>query len=309
MKRGLFNHLDKLEVFTKIVEFGSFAKAAEASALTQPSISNLVKTLEKALATDLFTRSSRGVNLTDAGKILFEFSEKIAADVARTERNIALNLNSKAQRIEIGTKETYAVSIWPIYLQEIQKYLPGVSIRLRTSRSNIELIALLTNGFIDAAVMPDPGPNENIVSFEILKDRFQFYVSERAHNSKNFRSSKKENLSVNDVKTFVYNPGLSGSGRLGDVIERAGLGQRFESVDSFHIARAMMIQGLGAALLPVSFAAADLDRDLIKALKFDDFNPDVFGYIRTCFCVSSKNRRNKTLREVLRTINSVAAVG
>lgn len=56
----------KIVVFFKIIELGSFSKAAEALFMTQPAVSQFIKSFEKELGVILFDRSSKTLHLTDA---------------------------------------------------------------------------------------------------------------------------------------------------------------------------------------------------------------------------------------------------
>ena len=73
----------ELEAFCYVVKKGSFSRAAQALYLTQPTISAHVASLERKLRVQLLVRTTKEVFLSDAGKLLYEYAEKILA--LRTE--------------------------------------------------------------------------------------------------------------------------------------------------------------------------------------------------------------------------------
>ncbi len=80
--------LKQLEYLVTSVECGSLSKAAEALYTSQPNVSKVIKNLEKELAVNILSRSSRGVALTEAGEQIYEYARnmlktsKIIQDVA-----------------------------------------------------------------------------------------------------------------------------------------------------------------------------------------------------------------------------------
>lgn len=66
-----------LEVFAVSAETGSFSKAAQRLHVSQPAVSQQIRSLEDALSTRLFQRSSQGVMLTNAGKVLLPMAHEL----------------------------------------------------------------------------------------------------------------------------------------------------------------------------------------------------------------------------------------
>ena len=74
----------ELEAFVKVIELGSFSKAADDLYLSQPSISNYINSLEKSLDTLLINRSSKFLSTTIEGeKLLTKANEilKLKSDI------------------------------------------------------------------------------------------------------------------------------------------------------------------------------------------------------------------------------------
>ena len=70
-------NIDQLKTFRKVAQTGGFTKAASELFLTQPAVSQQIKSLEDAFGTTLFDRSTRNVCLTGEGEILYVYTNRL----------------------------------------------------------------------------------------------------------------------------------------------------------------------------------------------------------------------------------------
>ena len=93
--------IQSLRSFLKVAQLGSFTRAAEALALTQPAISQQVRRLEELLGVGLFVRDNRQVLLTLEGERLIGYAQQILEvndkvgglfDVSRTQESVMLGI-------------------------------------------------------------------------------------------------------------------------------------------------------------------------------------------------------------------------
>lgn len=94
--------LRDLKAFMSVVEHGSFTKAANESFVSQPSLSKSIKKLEDTLHVELLNRSTRNVELTDAGSIVFKQGQKIMLSVQDLHILLDDLLNIKTGSIKLG---------------------------------------------------------------------------------------------------------------------------------------------------------------------------------------------------------------
>ena len=80
--------LDQLKTFYAVAKSGGFERATESVHLSQPAISIRIKELEKQLGVQLFKRSGRRVQLTDAGKLVMEYTARVT--IVLSEMNLAI---------------------------------------------------------------------------------------------------------------------------------------------------------------------------------------------------------------------------
>jgi DNA-binding transcriptional LysR family regulator len=71
--------LRRLEIFAKVAELGSFSRAAEALFLTQPTVSEHIRSLEEELGVQLLDRLGRGTTPTRAGQLLLGYAQRLLA--------------------------------------------------------------------------------------------------------------------------------------------------------------------------------------------------------------------------------------
>lgn len=80
--------LRQLEIFQLVAKHLSFTKAAEELFLSQPAVSGQVKQLENAVGLDLYEQLGRKIYLTEAGKLLYEFSSNINSEINNVKKDI-----------------------------------------------------------------------------------------------------------------------------------------------------------------------------------------------------------------------------
>ena len=80
--------LQQLTYFLAATEHGSFSAAANSLLLAQPSLSEQIRRLEAELGVPLFVRAGRGVELTDAGRILRPYAERVLAEAQEAMESV-----------------------------------------------------------------------------------------------------------------------------------------------------------------------------------------------------------------------------
>ena len=92
----------QLWYFTRIVELGSFTKAAAELRIAQPSLGQQVRNLEDELGTALLVRHSRGVKPTEAGAVLFQHASRILDDMRQAKEAVLALSNRPAGNVTLG---------------------------------------------------------------------------------------------------------------------------------------------------------------------------------------------------------------
>ncbi|WP_036820110.1 LysR family transcriptional regulator, partial [Photobacterium sanctipauli] len=134
--------------FLAIAEFGNISFAAEQLNLSQPTLTNNMKKLEKSLGVALFTRRSKGVELTEYGKLFQEQVQDLSRRHDAMLDKLADLKARKTEKIKMGTGDAW----WEVFVKSaLQNYCqqhPGISIQLEFG-NHLKLMDMLIHGQID----------------------------------------------------------------------------------------------------------------------------------------------------------------
>ncbi|MBP1990456.1 LysR family transcriptional regulator [Paenibacillus eucommiae] len=144
-------NLDNLETFIYVVHFGTFQKAAEALYLTQPSITARIRSLEHEVGTTLFNREGKKVHLTESGKKLVPYAEKILNLQQEATYKLKQNLFVPDQ-IRIGCSNSISNYVIPEVLPELRRAFPKMKINIISNHSE-EIINKILNRDVDFGVI------------------------------------------------------------------------------------------------------------------------------------------------------------
>jgi LysR family transcriptional regulator, low CO2-responsive transcriptional regulator len=152
--------LHQLQVFEAIAKHGSFTKAAEELFLTQPTVSQQMKQLTKAIGIPLFEQIGKRLYLTDAGKAVLNVSRDISERFAFLEMAIADMKGMKQGNLRIAAITTAKYFV-PRILGPFRHQYPGINIYLQIANSQ-QLLERLTNNLDDLYFMGQPPENLDI---------------------------------------------------------------------------------------------------------------------------------------------------
>ena len=147
-----------LQAFLAVAETGSFSRAAERIYLTQPAISKRIATLERRFDAQLFDRIGRRVQLTEAGRALFERSRSILAELDDAKRSLA-NLSGQIRgSLSLATSHHIGLHRIPETLKRFHARYPDVRLDLRFMDSEQACHAVVRGELELAVVTLPPAP-------------------------------------------------------------------------------------------------------------------------------------------------------
>lgn len=151
--------LRHLEYFVAVADARNFTRAAEQLHVVQSGVSAAVKALETELGSPLFDRTSKRVDLTDAGRALLPRA-RATLDAARAARDAVDEVRGGLRgTLRIGTMTSVALVDLPALLGEFHRRYPEVTIRLVVNPSgSLGLVEALMAGSLDLALVSWPGP-------------------------------------------------------------------------------------------------------------------------------------------------------
>jgi DNA-binding transcriptional LysR family regulator len=122
--------LAQLEIFLCIAEERSFSRAAEKMLRTQPALSIAIKRLEEELGEPLFDRSSKSGTLTEAGKILQSYAQRMINLRDEAREAISELRGMFRGRLSIGANESTSLYLLPGLLYEYRRIHPQIKIEV-----------------------------------------------------------------------------------------------------------------------------------------------------------------------------------
>lgn len=117
-------NLNQFYYFSELVKCHQFSKAAKNLHISQPSLSNSIKTLENELGCELIERKNGRIELTKYGHIFLEATESTISILEKTKRDIIQTKQNETNTIEIGCIPTAAETFVPYFISKLEKVSP-----------------------------------------------------------------------------------------------------------------------------------------------------------------------------------------
>lgn len=174
--------LQQLSYFLSAVEHGSLSAAAEANFIAQPSLSEQIRRLERALGVSLFTRTNRKLILTEAARILVPYAERTLAAAQEAAAAVDPVRNLTGGSVSFGTFSSSHDLINVDLITEFRALYPGVSLRIEELNS-VQVAEAVRSGDLEAGVVALPVDDRGLqVSPVVWRSEARYYTaaSERA---------------------------------------------------------------------------------------------------------------------------------
>ncbi|MEU0565412.1 transcriptional regulator CynR [Nonomuraea sp. NPDC005983] len=137
--------LRHLRYLLAVAEHGNFTRAAEDLHISQPTLSQQIRQLERTLGVQLLDRTGRTVRLTDAGAVYIDHARRALRDLAAAERAVHDVQDLSRGHLRLGATPTFTAYFIGPLTAELHTRHPGISLTLtETTQDRIEA-ALLTD--------------------------------------------------------------------------------------------------------------------------------------------------------------------
>lgn len=153
----------RLQVFHAVARLLSFTKAADVLHMTQPAVTFQIRQLEDQFDARLFDRAHNKVTLTEAGHLIFEYSERIFEQYAEMDNAVRELTGNFSASLVLGASTTISEYMLPALLGEYKSDNPEVRLRLRVSNTN-GIVSMVENNVIDLGIVEGPVTNKNLLS-------------------------------------------------------------------------------------------------------------------------------------------------
>lgn len=241
--------ISDLHAFVMVADLGSFHAAADQLSITQPALSRRIRKLEEIVGVMLFTRTTRQVHLTAAGRSFLEQARKIVID---TEDSLAILQGASASRrelIRVGCLPSLGMQLIPDILNEFRKHYPFVALRVMDMNA-IELVEEMAKGSLDLGIGMYTAANPN-VQFKHLGKEALGVVCHREH-----PVARLDSLCWRDLRDYPMASNIQQSGnwlRIQRALEEKAIQLNwFHQIRSMYGAIMTVRKGDGLAVVPRS---------------------------------------------------------
>ena len=189
--------LRQLEMFRAVAELESFTRAGEKLHVSHSAISRQIKILEDELRSQLFTRGTKSVSLTDAGKSLLGFVGPIFDQLRRATESISQVSQNNLGRLNLGTGTTMLNFFLPPILDKFKRRYPAIPILIKTGHTSY-VIEDLRQGELDLTIasLPLPVEGRDLVVRPLYQEELVAVVSPR------HPLARKKVVAAEEIKKF-----------------------------------------------------------------------------------------------------------
>ncbi|WIM99617.1 LysR substrate-binding domain-containing protein [Actinoplanes oblitus] len=252
--------LRHLRSFAALAEERHFGRAAERLHIAQPALSQQIKQLEREFGVELVSRTTRRVELTEAGQRFAEHARAVLGSVERAATDMSMVAAGQAGRVSVGFIGTATYDLLPQATREVRRLLPDVRLELHGELLSPALLDGLLDGTYDLVVLRPDGLIRTEIDVRVLRSERLIAVLPDWHD---LADRERIDLSELAADPFV----MHFSGHRSSVHEHvlaacAAAGFRPASIMEVGETATLVVfvaAGLGVALVPEAVRSLDLE--------------------------------------------------
>ena len=262
--------LRQLEYVVALAEEGQFTRAADLVRISQSGLSAAIRGLESELGCRLFERTTRKVELTQAGQALLPFARSILAQAAAARDAVVRASQEISGRLRVGAEQCLGVVDVAALLERFRDRHPGVEIQF-TQAGSEELLGHLRGGKLDVAFVAGASHVGALSRTVLGRDTFVVLLPP------GHRLRGRTWLDRADVadEGFVDFHSSWAVRQLNDAaFDAAGIARRVTlAVNDVHTLLNLVSRGMGIAIVPRHVAAKPQAADLVAVPLRADVGP------------------------------------
>lgn len=262
------------KMFYEVANQGSISKGAEKLMISQPAVTQSIKTLEDELGGKLFIRTPKGVVLTNEGAELYNYiKEGMSYFINGTNRFMSLKqLDSGV--INIGASTTISEHFLMPYLTKFHKSYPNVDINI-TNNLTENLIKELRNGNLDIVIMAIPKNDIRDLTINTIAELHDIFVGNEL-----YKNSQYNNIEGLLDKRLILQkaPSVTRNNFNDFLIKNNLVCEPFMEVVSHRLLSELVINGFGIGLVTKEFISKELNKSIFEIKTNLDVPTRKLGY-------------------------------
>lgn len=258
-----------LKTFVSLAKTKSFRTAAQLNFITQSAVSQQIRTLESKCECRLFERNNKIVELTQEGKVFFDYAQKIIEQYEEALQEVSVKSASYSGIIKIAT--IYSIGLYRLQslIRTFLKKFPQINVYLEYYHNDL-IYEKLLNQTIDFGFVAFPKKRQNITSFAFVNEEMILVQSSQRP------LLKKRNINYSDLNHCQF-VSLSHTTPTGKEIAKflKGLSldinviHEFENVETL---KSAVVIGMGCAFIPRFTVMQELKNKMLEEIHVQDFN-------------------------------------
>jgi LysR family transcriptional regulator, benzoate and cis,cis-muconate-responsive activator of ben and cat genes len=281
-------NLKDLQIFMAIAEDLSFRRAAERLFMDQSALSRRLQALEETVGFPLVFRTTRAVQLTEAGRVFYERMAPLIRGIGQATQAARSTAIGQTGRLRIGYMSFAAMDSLPVMIQRYAPAFPDVAIELRHMPTQAQKLAL-SRGEIDAGFMLGPFQNADFKQRTIQIERLVAIMTLQ------HPLAKMETVTLADLSTQKMILGFEHWDFFRQLIETIFTARGLMLHPSYEPSDALGIFGLVMAGLGVSLYVESISRFLPEGMVIRPI-ADCEDRIETLLCWN-RSSSNPALRQ------------
>lgn len=169
-------NLSSYRIFYTVANAGNISKAAKELYISQPAISKSIQKLEDGLGCQLFSRSSRGVVLTEEGHLLYSHVKDAFETLNEGEEKLRRSIELGVGHLKIGVSSTLCKYMLMPYLKEFIRRYPHINISISCHSTN-HTLELIEENKIDVGLIGRPTTHMKNIDFYYLSEIEDIFVA------------------------------------------------------------------------------------------------------------------------------------
>jgi len=167
------DQLRALRYFSKVVETGSFTRAAEEFSVPPSSLSRRIADLEKSLGANLLKRSTRVVQVTEIGQQYFKQVQDILTQLEQSDESVRSYQAKPTGFLRISSQVTFGERLLLPLLDEFKTLYPEIILDIRLT----DELSTLSRDDVDIAIRGGYAPNERVQAVRLMDNQFILVVA------------------------------------------------------------------------------------------------------------------------------------
>ncbi len=186
-------NLSQYKIFYEVAKAGNISKAAKELYISQPAISKSISKLEDSLEVALFTRNSRGVQLTEEGKLLYNYTKTAFEAIGRGVQELNRIKEFHIGHLRIGVSNTLCKYVLLPYLKRFIEKYPHIKITIE-SQSTSHTVSMLEQQHIDLGLIAEPSNRRPLLFTPVMDIQDTFVATKNYLNNLYLREGRKTDL-------------------------------------------------------------------------------------------------------------------